>query len=47
MAEFFINLVVFILALAFTVVIHELGHFITAKAFNVYVTELSIGFVSL
>ena len=44
MAEFFINLVVFILALAFTVVIHELGHFITAKAFNVYVTEFSIGF---
>lgn len=44
MAEFFLNLVVFVLALAFTVVIHELGHFITAKAFNVYVTEFSIGF---
>ena len=39
MAEFVLNLIVFILALAFSVVIHEFGHFITAKIFDVYVTE--------
>ena len=44
MAEFFIDLVVFILSLAVLVVIHEFGHFITAKIFNVYVNEFSIGF---
>ncbi len=42
--EFLINLVVFILSLAVLVVIHEFGHFITAKIFKVYVTEFSIGF---
>ena len=44
MAEFLLNLIVFIVALGITVVIHEFGHFITAKMFNVYVTEFSIGF---
>lgn len=44
MAEFFINLVVFIISLAVLIIIHEFGHFITAKAFKVYVTEFSIGF---
>ena len=44
MAEFVLNLVVFVVALLFTVVIHELGHFITAKWFDVYVTEFSVGF---
>lgn len=44
MVEFLINIIVFILSLALLVVVHEFGHFITAKAFNVYVTEFSIGF---
>ena len=44
MAEFFIDLVVFILSLAVLIVIHEFGHFITAKMFKVYVNEFSIGF---
>ena len=42
--NFIVNLIVFILSLALLVVIHEFGHYITAKAFNVYVTEFSIGF---
>ena len=42
--DFIVNLIVFILSLALLVVIHEFGHYITAKAFNVYVTEFSIGF---
>ena len=41
---FLINLVLFIVSLAILVVIHEFGHFITAKIFKVYVTEFSIGF---
>ena len=43
-SEFILNFVVFILSLALLVVIHEFGHFITAKMFNVYVSEFSIGF---
>lgn len=38
-----INIVVFILILGIVVVIHELGHFITAKIFGVYCSEFSIG----
>ena len=44
MAEIFLNIIVFVLSLVFIIVIHELGHFVTAKAFNVYVTEFAIGF---
>ena len=44
MSEFFINLVVFVFSLALLIVVHEFGHFITAKLFKVYVTEFSIGF---
>ena len=43
-SEFILNFIVFILSLALLVVIHEFGHFITAKMFNVYVSEFSIGF---
>ena len=44
MGKFFIDLIVFVLSLAVLIVIHEFGHFITAKIFNVYVNEFSIGF---
>lgn len=42
--DFLINLIIFVVALCVLVVIHEFGHFITAKMFKVYVTEFSIGF---
>ncbi len=41
--QFIINLIVFLLSLSMLVVIHELGHFITAKIFGVYCREFSIG----
>lgn len=37
-------ILLFILCLSILIVIHELGHFIAAKAFNVFVYEFSIGF---
>ena len=37
--NFIINIVVFILSLSMLVVIHELGHFLTAKLFGVYCRE--------
>ena len=37
------DLIIFILSLCVLVVIHELGHFITAKIFKVYCREFSIG----
>lgn len=38
-----INIIVFILILGVIVLIHELGHFLTAKYFGVYCAEFSIG----
>lgn len=38
-----INLIVFILVLGVIILVHELGHFIAAKAFGVYCSEFSIG----
>lgn len=38
-----INIIVFILILGIVVLIHEFGHFITAKSFGVYCSEFSIG----
>ena len=38
-----INVIVFILILGIVVLIHEFGHFITAKSFGVYCSEFSIG----
>ena len=32
-----------ILVFGFLIIIHELGHFLTAKAFNVKVVEFSVG----
>jgi len=40
----FISLILFCLALGVLVTIHELGHFLTAKAFKVYCSDFSIGF---
>lgn len=34
----------FLISLGVLILIHELGHFLVAKAFNVYVREFSIGF---
>ncbi len=39
-----ITIVLFILILGLLVVIHELGHFFTARAFKVRVLEFGIGF---
>ena len=38
-----INIIVFLLILGVIVLIHELGHFLTAKFFGVYCAEFSIG----
>ena len=39
-----VTIVLFILILGVLVVIHELGHFFTARAFKVRVLEFGIGF---
>ena len=39
-----LSTVLFLLSLGILILIHELGHFLMAKAFNVYVREFSIGF---
>ena len=39
-----LSTVLFLLSLGVLILIHELGHFLVAKAFNVYVREFSIGF---
>ena len=41
--EFIVNLLVFIFSLGVLVLIHELGHLLTAKMFGVYCREFSIG----
>jgi regulator of sigma E protease len=40
----FISTILFVLSLGLLVFIHELGHFVAAKAFGVYVKEFSLGF---
>jgi membrane-associated protease RseP (regulator of RpoE activity) len=40
----FISLILFIVALGVLITIHELGHLLTAKMFNVYCSDFSIGF---
>jgi len=40
----FISILIFIVALGVLVTIHEFGHFIAAKSFNIYCEEFSIGF---
>lgn len=39
-----ISTLLFLLSLGVLILIHELGHFVMAKAFHVYVREFSIGF---
>lgn len=41
--NFILNLLIFLLSLGALIIIHELGHFLTAKAFGVYCREFSIG----
>ena len=38
-----INLIIFLLVLSFLIFFHELGHFLAAKACNIYVDRFSIG----
>ncbi len=40
----FITIIAFILILGFLVFVHELGHFLAAKKFNIEVEEFAIGF---
>ena len=42
--QIFLNIIIFISALLLVICIHELGHFLVAKACNVYCFEYSIGF---
>ncbi|MBM3909737.1 MAG: site-2 protease family protein, partial [Firmicutes bacterium] len=39
-----ISTLLFLISLGVLILIHELGHFLVAKAFGVYVKEFSIGF---
>lgn len=39
-----LSILLFLIALGILVTIHELGHFIAAKSFNVYCNDFSIGF---
>lgn len=39
-----ISLILFLVILCFLIALHELGHFLSAKKFNVYCYEYSIGF---
>ena len=45
MTQVFLGIAGFILMLGLLILIHELGHFIAAKLFGVYVEVFSIGFV--
>src|SRR3954451_19781285 len=44
LAQSFITLVIFVVMLGVLVVVHELGHFITARLAGVRVLEFGIGF---
>lgn len=39
-----LSIILGIIALSILIIIHELGHFLTAKSFNVYCQEFSVGF---
>lgn len=41
--SFIINILIFVIILSVIVIIHELGHLIAAKKFNVYCSEFAIG----
>src|SRR5260370_17948423 len=42
--SFLLGVVIFILAVLISVVLHELGHFLTAKKFGMKVTQFFVGF---
>lgn len=42
--RFILNLVLFLVSLGVLITIHELGHLMTAKLFNIYCMQFSIGF---
>ncbi len=39
-----LGILIFVLVLLFVVVLHEAGHFLTAKAFKIKVEEFFVGF---
>jgi membrane-associated protease RseP (regulator of RpoE activity) len=42
--SFLLGIVIFVIALLFSVMLHEAGHFLTAKKFGMKVTEFFVGF---
>ena len=40
----FIGILAFVVALLFSVMVHEFGHYITARKFGMKVTEFFLGF---
>ncbi|HTT00392.1 MAG TPA: site-2 protease family protein, partial [Streptosporangiaceae bacterium] len=42
--SFLLGVVIFIVAILISVILHELGHFLTAKKFGMKVTQFFIGF---
>src|SRR5499427_7911648 len=42
--SFLLGILIFVLALLFSVMLHEAGHFVTAKKFGMKVTQFFVGF---
>ena len=42
--SFLLGVVIFVLALLISVMLHEAGHFLTAKKFHMKVTQFFVGF---
>src|SRR6516162_8899384 len=42
--SFLLGVLIFVLALLFSVIVHEAGHFLTAKKFGMKVTQFFVGF---
>ena len=42
--SFLLGIVIFVIALLLSIMLHELGHFVTAKRFGMKVTQFFVGF---
>src|ERR1700746_3330147 len=42
--SFLLGILIFVLALLFSIMLHEAGHFVTAKKFGMKVTQFFVGF---
>src|SRR5436309_7399103 len=42
--SFLVGILIFVVALLFSIMLHEAGHFVTAKKFGMKVTQLFVGF---